>query len=85
MAQIVAARDEGGPFADFHDFCERVDPGALNKRTIESLVKAGVRLARPSPPGAARRVRADHRPGRGPAARARRRHHEPLRRGRRRR
>jgi len=38
---IVATRHDGGPFADFHDFCERVDPGALNKRTIESLVKAG--------------------------------------------
>src|SRR5207244_1037624 len=38
---IVAARREGGPFTDFHDFCERVDPMALNKRTIESLVKAG--------------------------------------------
>ena len=38
---IVAARGEGGPFTDFHDFCERVDPMALNKRTIESLVKAG--------------------------------------------
>jgi DNA polymerase-3 subunit alpha len=41
VALIVAARDEGGPFADFHDFCDRVDPMALNKRTIESLVKAG--------------------------------------------
>ena len=38
---IVAARLEGGPFTDFHDFCERVDPGALNKRTVESLVKSG--------------------------------------------
>ncbi|MCZ7536410.1 MAG: DNA polymerase III subunit alpha [Acidimicrobiia bacterium] len=39
--QIVAARCADGPFADFHEFCERVDPAALNKRTIESLVKAG--------------------------------------------
>ena len=38
---IVAAREETGPYTDFHDFCERVDPGALNKRTIESLIKAG--------------------------------------------
>ena len=30
-----------GPFQDFHDFCARVDPAALNKRTIESLIKAG--------------------------------------------
>src|SRR5581483_10497327 len=41
VALIVAAREAGGPFADFHEFCERVDPMALNKRTIESLIKAG--------------------------------------------
>ena len=41
VALIVAAREEGGPFADFYDFCERVDPGALNKRTVEALIKAG--------------------------------------------
>jgi DNA polymerase-3 subunit alpha len=40
VALIAAARADG-PFADFHDFCERVDVMALNKRTIESLVKAG--------------------------------------------
>ena len=38
---IIAAREAGGPFVDFYDFCERVDPMALNKRTIESLAKAG--------------------------------------------
>ncbi|MBM3659106.1 MAG: DNA polymerase III subunit alpha [Actinobacteria bacterium] len=41
VAHIVAARDDGGSFTDFYDFCERVDPQALNKRTIESLIKAG--------------------------------------------
>ncbi|HEX5588518.1 MAG TPA: DNA polymerase III subunit alpha, partial [Acidimicrobiia bacterium] len=41
VAQIVAAREEGGPFTDFYDFCDRVDPSVLNKRTIESLIKAG--------------------------------------------
>ncbi len=41
VAQIVAAREEGGRFTDFYDFCDRVDPSVLNKRTIESLVKAG--------------------------------------------
>ena len=30
-----------GPFTDFYDFCRRVDPVVLNKRTMESLVKAG--------------------------------------------
>jgi DNA polymerase-3 subunit alpha len=38
--QIISARSEG-PFTDFHDFCERVDLGALNKRTVESLIRAG--------------------------------------------
>jgi DNA polymerase-3 subunit alpha len=41
VAKIIEARTEGGPFADFYDLCERVDPAVLNKRTIESLVKAG--------------------------------------------
>jgi DNA polymerase III subunit alpha len=38
---IVAERDAGGPFADFYDFVERVDSSVLNKRTVESLIKAG--------------------------------------------
>jgi len=42
VAELIgAARSEGGPFADFYDFCERVDPSVLNKRTVESLIKAG--------------------------------------------
>jgi DNA polymerase-3 subunit alpha len=41
VAQIVAEREANGPFADFYDFCERVDTQVLNKRTVESLIKAG--------------------------------------------
>jgi len=41
VEKIVEARTEGGPFVDFSDFVNRVDPLALNKRTIESLIKAG--------------------------------------------
>ncbi|HEX6310490.1 MAG TPA: DNA polymerase III subunit alpha [Acidimicrobiia bacterium] len=41
VAHIVAARNEGGLFTDFHDFCDRVDTSVLNKRTVESLIKAG--------------------------------------------
>ena len=41
VAQILSERDAGGPFEDFYDFCDRVDIGVLNKRTIESLIKAG--------------------------------------------
>jgi DNA polymerase-3 subunit alpha len=38
---IVSERDANGPFADFYDFAQRVDTQVLNKRTIESLIKAG--------------------------------------------
>ncbi len=38
---IVAERDANGPFEDFYDFVERCDTSVLNKRTVESLVKAG--------------------------------------------
>ncbi|MEM7094389.1 MAG: DNA polymerase III subunit alpha [Actinomycetota bacterium] len=38
---LVQERNENGPFIDFYDFCERVDPSVLNKRTIEALIKAG--------------------------------------------
>ena len=38
---IVKARAEGGPFGSLYDFCERVDLGAVNRRMIESLIKAG--------------------------------------------
>ena len=41
VGHIVAEREQGGPFVDFYDFCERVDPMVLNKRTVESLIKAG--------------------------------------------
>jgi DNA polymerase-3 subunit alpha len=41
VAQIVAERDESGPFDDFYDFCQRVSPMVLNKRSVESLIKAG--------------------------------------------
>jgi DNA polymerase III subunit alpha len=38
---ILAARHEHGRFTDFADFCQKVDATVLNKRTIESLSKAG--------------------------------------------
>src|SRR5262249_35547225 len=38
---IVAAREEGGPFASIWDFTERVDPSVANKRALESLVNCG--------------------------------------------
>jgi DNA polymerase III subunit alpha len=38
---IIAEREANGPYRDFHDFCERVDLGVLNKKTVEALIKAG--------------------------------------------
>jgi len=38
---IVAEREKNGPFASFSDFIDRVDVQVLNKRTIESMIKAG--------------------------------------------
>jgi DNA polymerase-3 subunit alpha len=41
VEKIVAEREANGPFADIYDFCQRVDPVVLNKRTMESLAKGG--------------------------------------------
>jgi len=38
---IVQARQEVGRFRSIYHFCESVDPGAVNRRAIESLIKAG--------------------------------------------
>ena len=38
---IIAARQEGGTFKSLTDFCRRVDLKVCNKRSIESLIKAG--------------------------------------------
>jgi len=40
VAAILAARKDG-PFADLFDFCARVDKRAVNRRTVEALVRAG--------------------------------------------
>jgi DNA polymerase-3 subunit alpha len=39
---IVKERSEKGPFTSFTDFCERMQNEAVNKKCIESLIKAGV-------------------------------------------
>jgi len=38
---ILAARAEVGQFDSFHQFCEKVDPKAINRRVLEALIKAG--------------------------------------------
>ena len=59
---LIAEREANGPFADFYDFAERVDFQVLNKKTIESLIKAGAfdSLGHPRQ-GLLRIVRAHHR------------------------
>jgi DNA polymerase-3 subunit alpha len=39
--EIVRVRNEGGPFKDFFDFCERIDQKAVPKAAIERLIKVG--------------------------------------------
>ena len=41
VEKVITERDEGGPYASFVDFVERVHIDVLNKRTVESLIKAG--------------------------------------------
>ncbi|MGD0200445.1 MAG: DNA polymerase III subunit alpha [Bryobacteraceae bacterium] len=41
VESILGARRDAGPFRSLYDFCERVDLGAVNRRMIESLIKAG--------------------------------------------
>jgi DNA polymerase-3 subunit alpha len=41
VESIVRARREQGDFTDFYDFLRKVDAVVCNKRTIESLIKAG--------------------------------------------
>ncbi len=41
VEKIVAERAAAGPFASVYDFVRRVDPSVLNRRTMESLIKAG--------------------------------------------
>jgi DNA polymerase-3 subunit alpha len=41
VALLLAERDDNGPFTSFHDFAARVPEPVLNKRAVESLVKAG--------------------------------------------
>ena len=38
---IVEERENNGEYKDFTDFCERVKDASVNKRCIESLIKAG--------------------------------------------
>jgi DNA polymerase-3 subunit alpha len=41
LAGIVAEREQGEAFGSLYDFCRRVDMRKINRRVMESLVKAG--------------------------------------------
>jgi DNA polymerase-3 subunit alpha len=38
---VLAARQQGGPFEDIEDFCQRVDLRQVNRRALECLIKVG--------------------------------------------
>ncbi len=38
---LVAEREENGPFTGFEDFCSRMNGKDLNRRAVENLIKAG--------------------------------------------
>ena len=39
--EIVKIRNDGGTYQDFADFCERIKDVSVNKKCVESLIKAG--------------------------------------------
>ncbi|PJX14155.1 DNA polymerase III subunit alpha [Halomonas sp. 141] len=41
IGAIVEARNADGPFKDLFDFCRRIDPKRMNKRTLEALIRSG--------------------------------------------
>ena len=47
IAAIVSEREAGGPYRDIFDLCERVACAAVNKKCVESLIRAGAMDALP--------------------------------------
>ena len=41
IRNMVAKRDEGGPFQSLEDFIQRMGEGELNKRAVENFIKCG--------------------------------------------
>ncbi|MBN1295328.1 DNA polymerase III subunit alpha, partial [bacterium] len=41
VESIISARREGGVFKNLFDFCRRIDLHSVNKRVVESLIRAG--------------------------------------------
>jgi DNA polymerase-3 subunit alpha len=41
IGHVIEARRAGGPFRNLFDFCRRVDKRVVNRRVVESLIRAG--------------------------------------------
>ncbi len=41
ITRMMREREVNGPFADFQDFCYRMDGNDMNKRAVENLIRAG--------------------------------------------
>ena len=41
IESIIAARDSAEPYRDLFEFCRRIEPRKVNKRVLESLIRAG--------------------------------------------
>ncbi len=71
VSAILDARREGGPFRSMHQFCERVDSRAVNKRVLERPISRRVRFVRCPSPATLRGHRLGDRVGRPRPARPR--------------
>ena len=41
IENMLATREQDGPFTDLFDFCARTDPRKVNRRAIEALIRSG--------------------------------------------
>jgi len=41
LANVLIQRDNNGVFSDLDDLCRRADPGSVNRRVLEALIKSG--------------------------------------------
>ena len=41
LDSIIEEREKNGPYASLSDFCNRIDPSRVNRKVIESLIRAG--------------------------------------------
>lgn len=41
IENMIAARNQDGPFKDLFDFCQRIDLRKVNRRVLEALIKSG--------------------------------------------